>query len=127
MKVTPFAVSVADAALADLRRRLQLTRWPDEVGEGAWEYGMPRKVLWDVVEYWRDRFDWRAAERRLNGLPQFTIEIDGLSHWSSRRGPLLARAPLRTGHASWPRIRLKHEGSPIVMEPAPGDRTQKLV
>jgi hypothetical protein len=77
MKVTPFAVSVADAALADLRRRLQLTRWPDEVGEGTWEYGMPRKVLWDVVACWGDRFDWRAAERRPNGLPQFTIEIDG--------------------------------------------------
>ena len=77
MKVTPFAVSIADAALADLRRRLQLTRWPDEVGDGTWEYGMPYKVLRDVVEYWRGRFDWRAAERRLNGLPQFTIEIDG--------------------------------------------------
>ena len=68
MKVTPFAVSVAEAALADLRQRLQLTRWPHEVGEGKWEYGMPRKALRDVVAYWRDRFDWRAAERRLNEI-----------------------------------------------------------
>jgi hypothetical protein len=49
-----------------------------------------------------------------------------VTQWSSRRGPLLARAPLRTGHASWPRIRLKREGSPIFMEPAPGGRAQEL-
>jgi pimeloyl-ACP methyl ester carboxylesterase len=102
MKVTPFAVSVADAALADLRRRLQLTRWPDEVGEGTWEYGMPRKVLWDVVEYWRDRFDWRAAERRLNGLPQFTIEIDGrIVHYLHVKGVDQESAPLVLTHG-WP-------------------------
>jgi hypothetical protein len=60
--------SVADAHLsADLELRLELTRWPNEVGDGTWKYGMPRKVLRDIVEYWRDHFDWRAAERRLNG------------------------------------------------------------
>jgi pimeloyl-ACP methyl ester carboxylesterase len=102
MKVTPFAVSVADAALADLQRRLQLTRWPDEVGEGTWEYGMPRKVLWDVVEHWRDRFDWRAAERRLNGLPQFTIEIDGrIVHYLHVKGVDPESAPLVLTHG-WP-------------------------
>jgi pimeloyl-ACP methyl ester carboxylesterase len=102
MKVTPFAVSVADAALADLRRRLQLTRWPDEVGEGAWEYGMPHKVLRDVVEYWRGRFDWRAAERRLNGLPQFTIEIDGRNiHYLHVKGVDRDSVPLVLTHG-WP-------------------------
>jgi pimeloyl-ACP methyl ester carboxylesterase len=102
MKVIPFAVSVADTALADLQRRLQLTRWPDEVGEGTWEYGMPRKVLWDVVEYWRDRFDWRAAERRLNGLPQFTIEIDGrIIHYLHVKGVDPDSAPLVLTHG-WP-------------------------
>jgi pimeloyl-ACP methyl ester carboxylesterase len=102
MKVTPFAVSVADAALADLRRRLQLTRWPDEVGEGTWEYGMPHKVLWEVVAYWRDRFDWRAAERRLNGLPQFTIEIDGrIVHYLHVKGVDQKSAPLVLTHG-WP-------------------------
>jgi pimeloyl-ACP methyl ester carboxylesterase len=102
MKVTPFTVSVADAALADLRRRLQLTRWPDEVGEGTWEYGMPRKVLWDVVEYWRDRFDWRAAERRLNGLPQFTIKMDGrMIHYLHVKGVDRDSAPLVLTHG-WP-------------------------
>ncbi len=72
MFINPFTVSISDAAIADLQRRLHLARWPDEIGGGAWEYGMPRMVLRKIVEYWRDHFDWRAAERRLNGLPQFT-------------------------------------------------------
>jgi len=102
MKVTPFAVSIADAALADLRRRLQLTRWPDEIGDGTWEYGMPHKVLRDVVEYWRGRFDWRAAEHKLNGLPQFTIEIDGrIIHYLHVKGVDRDSVPLMLTHG-WP-------------------------
>jgi pimeloyl-ACP methyl ester carboxylesterase len=102
MKITPFTVSVADAAVADLNLRLERTGWPDEVGEGTWEYGMPRKVLRDVVEYWRDRFDWRAAERRLNRLPQFTIEIDGcVVHYVHVKGVDPVSAPLVLTHG-WP-------------------------
>jgi pimeloyl-ACP methyl ester carboxylesterase len=63
---------------------------------------MPRKVLWDVVAYWRDRFDWRAAERRLNGLPQFTIEIDGrIVHYLHVKGVDQKSAPLVLTHG-WP-------------------------
>jgi pimeloyl-ACP methyl ester carboxylesterase len=102
MTITPFTVSVTDAALADLRRRLELTRWPDEVGEGTWEYGMPLKVLRDVVEYWSNRFDWRAAERKLNGLPQFTIDIDGrVVHYLHVKGVDQESAPLVLTHG-WP-------------------------
>jgi pimeloyl-ACP methyl ester carboxylesterase len=87
MKIAPFTIDVSSAAVADLARRLEMTRWPDEVGEGGWEYGMPCRVLRDVVDHWRDRFDWRAAERRLNGLPQFQIEIDGrVVHYVHVRG-----------------------------------------
>jgi pimeloyl-ACP methyl ester carboxylesterase len=102
MKITPFTISVSDAAIADLNLRLGLTRWPDEVGEGTWDYGMPRKTLRDVVEYWRDRFDWRAAERRLNGLPQFTAEIDGrIVHYVHVNGVDPESAPLVLTHG-WP-------------------------
>jgi pimeloyl-ACP methyl ester carboxylesterase len=101
-KITPFTVSVADAAIADLKFRLGLTRWPDEVGEGAWDYGMPRKTLREIVEYWRDRFDWRAAERRLNALPQFTAEIYGRSvHFVHVKGVDPESAPLVLTHG-WP-------------------------
>ncbi len=102
MKITPFAIDVSNAAVADLARRLETTRWPDEVGEGNWEYGVPRKVLLDVVEHWRDRFDWRAAERRLNSLPQFQIELDGrVVHYMHVRGVDPESAPLILTHG-WP-------------------------
>ncbi len=102
MKISPFTVSVTEAAIADLNRRLEHTRWPNEVGDGTWESGMPRKVLRDVVEYWRDRFDWRAAERRLNGLPQFTIEIDGrIVHYVHVKGVDPESVPLVLTHG-WP-------------------------
>jgi hypothetical protein len=102
MKIAPFPVNVPEAAVADLKRRLELTRWPDEAGDGDWEYGMPRRVLRDVVEYWRDRFDWRAAERRLNGLPQFTVEIDGrVVHYLHVKGVEPDSVPLVITHG-WP-------------------------
>jgi pimeloyl-ACP methyl ester carboxylesterase len=102
MKITPFNIGIAEEAVADLNLRLKLTRWPDEIGEGAWEYGMPRKVLRDVVEYWRDRFDWRMAERRLNNLPQFTIDIEGQTvHYVHVKGVDPESAPLVLTHG-WP-------------------------
>lgn len=102
MNTTPFTVRVADEAVADLNLRLELTRWPDEVGDGRWKYGMPRKVLRDIVEYWRDRFDWRAAERRLNGLSQFTTEIDDrIVHYVHVKGVDPESAPLVLTHG-WP-------------------------
>ena len=102
MKIAPFTIDVSSAAVADLARRLEMTRWPDEVGEGGWEYGMPCRVLRDVVDHWRDRFDWRAAERRLNGLPQFQIEIDGrVVHYVHVRGVDQESAALVLTHG-WP-------------------------
>jgi hypothetical protein len=63
---------------------------------------MPCRVLRDVVDHWRDRFDWRAAERRLNGLPQFQIEIDGrVVHYVHVRGVDRESAALVLTHG-WP-------------------------
>jgi pimeloyl-ACP methyl ester carboxylesterase len=119
MKITPFTVRIADAAVADLKLRLNLTRWPDEVGEGTWEYGMPRKVLRNIVEYWRDRFEWRSAERRLNRLPQFTIEIDGLIvHFVHVKGVDPESAPLIVTHG-WPGSFVEmYKIIPILTDPA---------
>ena len=98
----PYTVSIADGVLEDLKRRLQMTRWPDEIGEGTWAYGMPRTILRGIIDYWRDRFDWRAAERRLNSLPQFTIEIDGrIVHYMQVQGVDRDSAPLVLTHG-WP-------------------------
>ena len=74
MKSIPFSVNVSDPALSDLKLRLGLTRWPDEIGGSEWEYGMPLAVVKKIVKHWRDGFDWREAERKLNRLQQFQIE-----------------------------------------------------
>ena len=87
MKIAPFTIDVSSAAVADLARRLEMTRWPDEVGEGGWEYGMPCRVLRDVVDHWRDRFDWRAAERRLCGIGSCGVPRPSLGGYVTRMGP----------------------------------------
>src|SRR5215216_3823150 len=64
--LTPTPIHVLDEVLADLRRRLELTRWPDDVGNQDWYYGMHRAYLQQLVDYWRTDYDWRKAEARIN-------------------------------------------------------------
>ncbi len=75
----PFTVSVSDADLDQLRQRLALTRFPDEVDEVGWEYGAPLTDVRRLAAYWKDGFDWRKAEAGINALPQFTrdLEVEG--------------------------------------------------
>jgi pimeloyl-ACP methyl ester carboxylesterase len=74
----PFTYRAPDGALADLRRRLELTRWPEqETGQG-WEQGPPLTKLQQLVAYWRTDYDWRRCEAELNRWPQFKTTIDGL-------------------------------------------------
>src|SRR5258708_7411203 len=76
--VVPFRIHVPDAVLSDLKYRLAHTRLPDELPSAGWNYGTNLGYLKELVAYWRDRFDWRAQERRLNQFPQFKTNIDGL-------------------------------------------------
>jgi epoxide hydrolase len=78
-QITPFRIEVPQADLDDLNRRLDHTRWSTHCfeGEGGWSRGVPTAYLKELAEYWRHRYDWRAAEARLNSYPQFTTEIDG--------------------------------------------------
>ena len=78
MSPVPFAVHIDDAALVDLRRRLSLARISDDIRIGSWVDGVPANVLRRIVDHWRDRFDWRASERRINRVPQFQMEVCGL-------------------------------------------------
>jgi pimeloyl-ACP methyl ester carboxylesterase len=74
--IQPFSLHVSDSDLADLRDRLARTRFPDSAPGEPWAYGASVDYLRELVPYWRDRFDWRAAEARLNAFPQFKIERD---------------------------------------------------
>jgi pimeloyl-ACP methyl ester carboxylesterase len=77
--IEPFEVRVDEALLDDLRERLARTRLPEEIPGAGWDYGMPMGYLGELVAYWRDTYDWRAAEARLNTFPQFRTAIDGQS------------------------------------------------
>jgi hypothetical protein len=63
---SPFQVNVPDNALDDLRKRLELTRFPDELDSAGWAYGAPLADIKRLVERWVNGYDWRAAEREIN-------------------------------------------------------------
>src|SRR5215213_4129766 len=98
----PFKIVIPDEALGDLHRRLDATRWPDELAGmqvGDWSRGVPSGYLKELVGYWRNSFDWRAQEARLNEFPQFTTEIDGqLIHFLHVRSPEPDAMPLIMTH-----------------------------
>jgi pimeloyl-ACP methyl ester carboxylesterase len=71
----PFTVDVPSADLDDLRRRLEAVRLPDQPAGAGWEYGVTRDHLGELVRLWREEFDWRAVEARLNAWPQVTTTI----------------------------------------------------
>lgn len=75
----PFTVSVPDSEIDLLRKKLELTRLPDELDDAGWDYGVPLADVRRMVAYWKGEYDWRKAEADMNTLPQFTrdIEIDG--------------------------------------------------
>ena len=66
-----FEIHVDDAVLDDLRDRLAQTRIPDQIDGTGWEYGIPLDYLAELVEYWRETYDWRAQEARLNAFEHF--------------------------------------------------------
>lgn len=76
--VRPFRVNVPEQDLVDLRRRLRTTRWPDKETVADRSQGPKLSELQELVRYWGDGYDWRKAEARLNALPQFITNIDGV-------------------------------------------------
>jgi hypothetical protein len=76
--VRPFRVEVPDEELADLRRRISATRWPDPETVPDQSQGAQLGSLQGLLRYWGTDYDWRRAEAKLNALPQFITEIDGL-------------------------------------------------
>jgi epoxide hydrolase len=95
-------IQVPDEALADLRRRLELTRWPEDAGNQDWYYGVNRRWLQELVEYWRDGFDWRAAEAAINAYEHYRVEVEGVPvHFMRRPGVGPDPTPLILTHG-WP-------------------------
>jgi pimeloyl-ACP methyl ester carboxylesterase len=102
MNVEPFRVDVAEAELVELRERLRHTRWPEAELVDDWSQGVPLGYLQDLCRYWAEEYDWRARERRLNEVPQFQTEIEGLGiHFLHLRSSHPEALPLVLTHG-WP-------------------------
>jgi len=100
--IRPFTIAVPDSAIADLQRRLAATRFPDQIPGTGWDYGTDTAYLKELVEYWREDFDWRAQERALNAFDQFVTTIDGVDiHFIHQRSSHPDALPLLLTHG-WP-------------------------
>jgi len=100
--IRPFRIDVPEEALVDLRRRLAATRWPEKETVDDDSQGVPLAMLRELVRYWQTDYDWRKVEARLNALPQFLTEIDGLDiHFIHVRSTHENALPLIITHG-WP-------------------------
>jgi pimeloyl-ACP methyl ester carboxylesterase len=100
--IRPFHVSVPEEELADLRRRLGATRWPDKETVADRSQGAQLAKMQELVRYWGTDYDWRRAEAKLNALPQFMTGIDGVDiHFIHVRSPHEDALPLIVTHG-WP-------------------------
>jgi pimeloyl-ACP methyl ester carboxylesterase len=100
--IHPFRAHVPEADVADLRRRLAATRWPDKETVADQSQGAQVANLRELVRYWGTGYDWRKAEAKLNALPQFTTRIDGVDiHFIHVRSKHANALPLIITHG-WP-------------------------
>ena len=100
--IRPFKVQVPQAALDDLRRRVNATRWPDKETVADRSQGAQLAQLQELVRYWGKEYDWRKVEARINALPQFVTTIDGVDiHFIHVRSRQKNALPLIVTHG-WP-------------------------
>ena len=100
--IRPFSVHMPDAAIADMRRRIVATRWPERETVRDTSQGVPLATMRELAAYWASEHDWRRVEAQLNSLPQFVTRIDGLDiHFIHVRSPHEHAMPLIVTHG-WP-------------------------
>ena len=100
--IRPFRVNVPQARLDDLRRRIAATQWPEKETVSDESQGVPLATMRELAQYWAREYDWRKSEARLNMLPQFITEIDGLDiHFIHVRSRHANALPLVVNHG-WP-------------------------
>ena len=100
--IRPFTVSIAQDEITDLRRRIAATRWPDKETVADQSQGLQLATMQKLADYWATDYDWRKCEAKLNALPQFITEIDGLDiHFIHVRSKHENALPLIVTHG-WP-------------------------
>jgi pimeloyl-ACP methyl ester carboxylesterase len=107
-EVRPFSFEVSEADLQDLQARLAATRWPDKETVPDQSQGVQFATIHELARYWEKDYDWRQCEARLNALPQFITEIDGLDiHFIHVRSKHEDALPLIITHG-WPGSVIEH-------------------
>ena len=102
MTPRPFQLHVPEPQIGDLRDRLARTRFPDEAPDAPWLFGTSLAYMRELVRYWKDDFDWRAQEAKLNELRHFTLPIRGIDlHFIHEPGRCANPLPLLLSHG-WP-------------------------
>src|SRR3954468_17964676 len=102
IEIRPFHVDIPEEELAELRRRIEATRWPSKELVEDRSQGVQLAMLQELARYWANDYDWRRAEAKLNALPQFTTEIDGVEiHFIHVRSEHENALPLIMTHG-WP-------------------------
>src|SRR5919109_3649979 len=97
--VRPFRIDVPEEELVDLRRRILATRWPERETVADQSQGVQLATIQELARYWATAYDWRKCEAKLNALPQFMTEIDGLDiHFIHVRSPNENALPLIITH-----------------------------
>jgi hypothetical protein len=100
--IRSFKVGFPEAELTDLRRRVTATRWPERETVSDDSQGVPLQMMQDLAGYWAADYDWRRCEAKLNDLPHFMTEIDGLDiHFIHVRSGHEDALPLVVTHG-WP-------------------------
>jgi pimeloyl-ACP methyl ester carboxylesterase len=100
--IRPFTIQIPEADLEDLRARIAATRWPEKEGVEDASQGVPLAAMQAVARYWADGYDWRKCEARLNAVPNFITEIDGLDiHFIHVRSKHEDALPIVVCHG-WP-------------------------
>lgn len=100
--IKPFEVTIAQTQVDDLKTRLQLARFPEAEVVDDWSQGIPLNYVRDVTDYWLHQYDFQRLANRLNALPNFTTELDGVSiHFLHVRSPEADAKPLIMTHG-WP-------------------------
>jgi pimeloyl-ACP methyl ester carboxylesterase len=100
--IRPYQIDIPDQALDDLRRRIAATNWPEKETVADESQGVPLEMIQKLARYWATDYDWRRCEARLNALPQFITELDGLDiHFLHVRSQHDDALPLIINHG-WP-------------------------
>ena len=100
--IDPFEIHVEDEVIEDLIERISRTRWPGEITDSGWDYGSNLSYVMDLCDYWKNTFNWREQESRINTFQNFTTNVSGLNiHFIQEKGKGPNPIPLVITHG-WP-------------------------